>query len=145
MPDPRILRGAAAGAVAAAVWAAQEPLDMRVFGVPYSDPELLANPIGGSRAAGIPIHLANGAAFGVAYALVAPRVPGRGGGLKGAAAGLAEHLATWPVVRFLPGVKLWGNHRAFAQAVWRHVLFGAILGLVCERLTEGYADDDAPA
>jgi hypothetical protein len=138
-----MLRGAAAGAAAAAVWAAQEPLDMRVFGVPYSDPELLAKPIGGSRAAGIPIHLANGAVLGALYSLVAPRLGGPGW-LNGAAAGMTEHLATWPVTRFLPGVQLYGNHRAFAQAVWRHLLFGAILGLLEERLNQGYADS-APA
>src|SRR3954453_14714032 len=143
MPDRRILSGAAAGAVAASVWAAQEPIDMRVFGVPYSDPELLAKPIGGSRAAGVPIPPANGATFGALYSLVAPRIPGPAA-VKGAAAGMAEHLATWPVVRFLPGVNLWGNHRAFAQAVWRHLLFGAVLGVVYERLSSGYADD-APA
>jgi len=57
---------------------------------------------------------------------------------------MAEHLATWPVMRFLPGVNLYGNHRAFAQAVWRHLLFGAVLGAVEARLNEGYADS-APA
>src|SRR3954468_14170625 len=143
MPDRRIVSGAAAGAAAATVWAAQEPIDMRVFGVAYSDPELLAKPIGGSRAAGVPIHLANGATFGALYSLVASRIPGTAA-VKGAAAGMAEHLATWPLVRFLPGVNLWGNHRAFAQAVWRHLLFGAVLGVVYERLSSGYADD-APA
>jgi hypothetical protein len=118
------------------VWAAQEPLDMRVFGVPYSDPELLAKPLGGSRAAGIPIHLTNGAVFGALYSLVADdlRAPAA---LKGVGAGLAEHLATWPVMRFLPSVNLWGNHRAFAQAAWRHLLFGAVLGFVYDRLTRG--------
>ena len=135
--------GAAAGAAAAALWAAQEPLDIRAFGVDYSDPELLAKPIGGSRAAGIPIHLANGATFGAVYSLVAPHVPGPGA-LKGAAAGMTEHLATWPLTRFLPGVNLYGNRRAFWQAVWRHLLFGVILGVLEERLNEGYADD-APA
>ena len=100
---------------------------MRVFGVPYSDPKLLAKPFGGSRVIGVPIHLANGAAFGAAYALVARRAPGPGP-LKGVVAGVAEHLATWPLTRFLPGVQLWGNRRAFWQAVWRHTLFGAVLG-----------------
>jgi hypothetical protein len=143
MPDRRILRGAAAGAAAAGVWAAQEPLDMRVFGVAYSDPKLLAKPFGGSRVIGVPLHLANGAMLGALYALAGRRLGGPPA-LRGAAAGMAEHLATWPVVRFLPGVRLWGNHRAFAQAVWRHLLFGTVLGVVYERLSEGYADD-APA
>jgi hypothetical protein len=121
------LGGAAAGALAAGVWAAQEPLDQRVFGVDYSDPELLAKPFGGSRLIGVPIHLANGAVFGALYSLLAPRmaVPGA---LKGAAAGITEHLATWPLTRFLPGVQLWGSRTAFWQAVWRHLLFGVLLG-----------------
>ena len=134
-----MLRGATAGAIAAAVWAAQEPLDQRVFGVDYSDLELLAKPLGGSRAIGLPIHLANGVVFGAVYSLAAARLNAPGP-LKGLAAGMAEHLATWPATRFLPGVKLWGNHRAFAQAVWRHALFGVLLGGVYERLSEGYAD-----
>jgi hypothetical protein len=138
-----MLRGAAAGAAAAALWAAQEPLDMRVFGIPYSDPELLAKPFGGARAAGITLHLANGALFGAVYSFVAARVDGRGW-LKGAAAGITEHLATWPATRFLPGVELYGNHRPFVQAVWRHVLFGVVLGTLEARLNEGYADS-APA
>jgi hypothetical protein len=139
MPDQRILRGAAAGAVAATVWALQEPLDKRVFGVDYSDADLLAKPLKAPRAVGMVLHGVNGAAFGAAYAAL----PGRGI-VKGIAAGLTEHLATWPLVRFLPRVNLWGNHRAFAQAVWRHVLFGAVLGVLEERLNAGYADD-APA
>ena len=117
---------------------------MRVFGIPYSDPKLLAKPVGGSRIAGVPIHLANGAAFGAMYSVVAPRVRGPGVA-KGIAAGMAEHLATWPLTRFLPGVQLWGNRRAFWQAVWRHALFGGLLGVLEERLNEGYADDHLPA
>ena len=135
-----MLRGAAAGAVAAGVWAAQEPLDQRVFGVDYSDPELLAKPFGGSKAIGLPIHLANGAVFGALYTLV----PGSGV-LKGLAAGLGEHLATWPATKFLPGVKLWGNPRAFWQAVWRHALFGVLLGALESRLNQGYAEETTPA
>jgi hypothetical protein len=141
--DKRILRGAAAGAVAAGVWALQEPIDMKVFGVDYSDAELLARPLRAPRWVGGVLHVANGMAFGATYALVAPRVPGPGAA-KGAAAGMTEHLATWPLVRFLPRVNLWGNHRAFAQAVWRHLLFGVLLGALEQRLSAGYADR-APA
>jgi hypothetical protein len=144
VPDKRILGGAAAGAVAAGVWAAQEPLDIRVSGVDYSDPQLLAKPFGGSRVVGVPIHLTIGAAFGAVYALVAPRVPGPAF-LKGAAAGMTEHLATWPLTRFLPGVDLLGNRRAFWQAVWRHLLFGVVLGVVEQRLRQSYAGDSPPA
>lgn len=143
MPDRRILGGAAAGALAATVWALQEPLDMRVFGVDYSDAELLARPLRSSKRVGMALHVLNGAAFGAVYSQVAPRVPGPGIA-KGTVAGMAEHLATWPLTRLLPRVNLWGNHAAFAQAVWRHLLFGAVLGGVEERLGRGYADG-APA
>src|SRR5215216_6781956 len=139
MPDGRICRGAAVGVAAAGLWAAQEPLDMKVFGVDYSDTELLAKPLGGNRTLGWILHFVNGAVFGGVYAAVAARVPGPAAA-KGVAAGMSEHLATWPLIRFLPGVNLWGNHRAFAQAVWRHLLFGAVLGTLEARLNAGYAD-----
>lgn len=112
---------------------------MRVFDVDYSDPKLLAKPFGGSRAIGVPIHLANGALLGAVYELVAGRVPGPPA-LKGAVAGMTEHLATWPLTRFLPGVDLYGDRRAFWQAVWRHLLFGVVLGTLEARLNRGYAD-----
>ena len=35
----RTLRGALAGSAAAAVWAAQQPLDQRVFGTDYDTPD----------------------------------------------------------------------------------------------------------
>ena len=38
-------RGALAGAVAAGVWAAQQPLDKTVFGVDYDDTELLGKAV----------------------------------------------------------------------------------------------------
>jgi hypothetical protein len=138
------LRGAVAGAAAAALWSLQQPLDVRVFGVRYSDTELLGTAVTRGpawRPIGFLLHLANGAAFGAAYGLVAPRVPGPGAA-KGLAAGMAEHLATWPLTgpllrvhparRRLP--QLWGNHAAFAQAAWRHALFGAALGELNRRL-----------
>jgi len=46
----RTARGALAGAVAAGVWAAQSPLDQRVFGVPYLDQELLGKAVTRGRA-----------------------------------------------------------------------------------------------
>jgi hypothetical protein len=57
-------------------------------------------------------------------------------------AGLAEHVGLWPLGRasdrFHPArrelPKLAGNRRAFAQATWRHALFGIVLGVGEERL-----------
>ena len=148
----RTLRGALAGAAAAAVWAAQQPLDKRVFGVDYDDAELLGR-LARVRApathpVGLALHVANGAAFGALYANLAPSLPGPGA-VRGAAAGLAEHLATWPgtivvdrlqLGRDLP--KLWGDPRAFAQATWRHLLFGSVLGELERRLNPPEAEPE---
>ncbi len=140
----RSLRGALAGAVAASVWAAQQPLDRRVFGVPYDDAELLGRwvtPSGPWQPIGLAMHLGNGALFGALYANVAPSLPVPPV-LRGPAAGLVEHLLTWPGTAVIQRVHparsdlptLWGSSRAFAQATWRHLLFGAVLGEVERRL-----------
>src|SRR3954451_5446598 len=151
----RTLRGALAGAAAAAVWAAQQPLDQRVFGCDYDDVELLGRFVTSGRAAypvGLAIHLANGALFGAAYANAARGLPVPAV-LRGPLAGLAEHLATWPVPAALSRVHpaasefphLWGSGRAFAQATWRHVLFGTVLGELERRLNAAGGIEIEPA
>jgi hypothetical protein len=134
----RTLRGAVCGAVGAAVWALQQPLDKLVFGHPYDDVELLGKAVTtgeGWQAIGFALHMGNGAVFGAAYANLAPALP-IPPVLRGPAAGLTEHLASWPLGaltdRFHPArkelPKLSSSRRAFAQATWRHLLFGLILG-----------------
>ncbi|HEV2062625.1 MAG TPA: hypothetical protein VGR12_07210 [Solirubrobacteraceae bacterium] len=145
----KTIRGALAGVVAAGVWAAQQPLDKRVFGVEYDDVELLGKAVTRGpawRAAGWAIHLANGALFGAAYAAVAPslQLPSWA---RGPLAALAEHAATWPSMALVPALHpaasefppLTLNPRAFAQATWRHALFGVVLGELERRLN---APDD---
>ena len=145
------MRGAAAGAVGAAVWAAQEPLDKRVFGVDYSDVELLGKAVTRGRewpAAGLAIHLANGAAFGAVYALVKPFLPGPAVG-RSMLAAMAENFGTWPLIGLAEKVhpargdlpRLAGNPRALAQATWRHALFAVVVGLLEERLNQGVQVD----
>ena len=88
----RTLRGALAGAIATGVWAIQQPIDMRIFGVPYDDTELLGKAVTrgpGWRPIGALMHLANGALFGAVYANVAPHIP-LPPALKGPAAGMAN-------------------------------------------------------
>jgi hypothetical protein len=156
----RTLRGALAGAVGAAVWAAQQPLDKRVFGVDYDDVELLGKLVTRERAwipIGLAMHVGNGALFGGVYANIAPSLPVPRPAAAPVAA-LAEHLASWPALRFIDRVhpaagdfpELWGNGRAFAQATWRHLLFAVVLGELERRLnppTDAPApiDDDAVA
>lgn len=120
------------------VWAAQQPLDKLVFKCEYDDVALLGKVFTRGRGwfpIGLAAHTANGAIFGAVYANVAPALP-IPAPLRGPAAALFEHLALWPTGRLtdrwhparaqLP--RLTGNRAAFAQAAWRHLLFGLILG-----------------
>ncbi len=144
-PSRSTLRGALAGAVGAAVWAAQQPLDKRFFRFPFDDVELLGKAFTRGRrwrAVGTAMHLANGAAFGATYAKFAARTDRVPDWARGPAAALAEHLASWPATaltdRFHPARAelpvLARSRRAFAQATWRHLLFGAVLGTLERRL-----------
>jgi hypothetical protein len=140
----RVTRGAAAGAIAATLWALQQPLDKRVFGSRYDDVELLGKLVTRGpawRAAGLALHATNGAAFGASFALARPHLPGRPLA-QAVAVAMAENFGFWPlgrmIDRFHPARRelepLAGNHRALAQATWRHLLFGAALGVLEPRL-----------
>jgi hypothetical protein len=154
MTVQRSIRGAVAGSVAAAAWAAQQPLDKRAFDSDYDDTEILGRLVSPGpewRATGVLLHLGTGALFGAGYALVQPFLPGPPV-LRGMLAALGEHLASWPTVvlvdrhhparRELP--RLQGNRRALAQATWRHALFGATLGLLEHALNDRSADEPPP-
>jgi hypothetical protein len=132
------------GAVAAAVWAAEQPLDKLLLDCGYDDVELLGRAVVGGDAwypAGIAIHLGNGALFGAVYSNIAPVLP-LPAVLRGPLVALTEHLALWPLTTFsdrlhparkqLP--QLAGSRRAFAQATVRHLLFGLVLGELERRL-----------
>lgn len=147
-------RGALAGAVAAGVWAAQQPLDMKVFGVPYDDTELLGKSVTRGRfwrPVGMAMHLVNGAVFGAVYAAAAPRVP-LPSWARGPAAAMAEHVATWPLTSLVSTVHpagrdfppIFANPRAIAQATWRHLLFGVVLGEL-ERRFNAPPDREIPS
>jgi hypothetical protein len=150
----RSMRGASAGAVAAVVWAAQQPLDKRVFDSDYDDVELLGKLVTRRRewpAAGLALHMQNGAVFGAAYALLKPFLPGPPAA-RGMVAAMLENVGSWPLAvlvdRYHPARRdlepLWGNRRAFAQATWRHLLFGALLGALEQRLNARVGDSEPP-
>ncbi len=119
---PRV-RAAAAGSVAAVVWGLQEPLDRRVFGCDYSDVLFLGR---GHRSVGFVVHAANGALFGLAFDAVRRRVDVDQRRLALALA-LGEHVALWPFISLVDR-SLVTSPRAFAQATYRHALFGFLLG-----------------
>jgi len=139
-------RSALAGGAAALVWALQEPLDERLFRSDYSDVALLGKALTrgpGWRIAGLALHVTNGALFGVAFH-EARRIRPNGSATRLAVGmALVEHVTLYPlsyfVDRFHPargerGIPpLLTNPRAFAQATWRHALFGAVLGRISRR------------
>jgi len=123
------VRPAAAGATAAIVWAALEPLDKRLFRLDYSDVALLGKGVTRSRlwpVAGLALHAANGAVFGVA----ARRLR-----VSPFALAMVENAALFPLTYFTdrhhpargtPGLAPIFNARGFAQATLRHAIFGAL-------------------
>ncbi len=139
-------RSALAGGAAAAVWALQEPLDQRALRCDYSDVAVLGKAVtrgSGWRSVGLAMHVANGALFGLAFERARRRsdIPPRRLALGMA---VTEHVALYPLcwvvdrhhpARGEPGVpRLLTNGRAFAQATWRHLVFGAVLGQLTTRL-----------
>ena len=134
----RTLRGAVCGAVAAAVWAVQQPADKRAFDCEYDDVELLGKALvrgDGWYPAGFAMHMVNGALFGAVYSVLAPALPVPPA-LRGPVAAMVENFGSWPLGAVTDHVHprrqelptLAGNRRALAQATWRHLLFGAVLG-----------------
>ena len=100
MTASRSINGAIAGGLGAGVWAAQQPLDKRVFGVDYSDVELLGKAVTrGSewRAIGMAMHIGTGAVFGALYAQLRPFLFGPPV-VRAVSAALAENFASWPLI-----------------------------------------------
>ena len=131
---------ASAGAAAATLWGLAEPLDQRLLRCDYSDVALLGKAVTRGprwRPVGFAIHAANGVVFGLAFHELRRRVPLRPARLAVAMA-LAEHATLYPLCALVdryhpargePGIPpLLTNPRAFAQATWRHLLFGAAVG-----------------
>jgi hypothetical protein len=120
------------------MWALQQPLDKLVIGHSYDDVELLGKAVTRSEGwypIGLALHIGNGALFGAAYANLAPALP-LPSAVRGPAVALVEHVVLWPLGaltdRFHPArnelPSIVASRRAFAQATWRHLLFGVVLG-----------------
>ena len=132
--------GAGPSAAAGPLSALQEPLDRRLVGCDFSDVAILGKGVTRGprwRTAGLALHAVNGALFGLAFHAVRSRssIPPR---RLAFAMAMAEHTASWPLCALVdryhpargePGIPpLLTSRRAFAQATWRHALFGALLG-----------------
>ena len=125
-----------AGAAAALVWVAIEPLAGRAFCTPYADSKLAGALITRGRfepVAGLGAHTAAGALFGFVWAGLGGR-----GAANGVLAAELENVLLWPAMavvdRVHPYVRdgIWPpllrNRRAFGAAAVGHGFFGAVLG-----------------
>ena len=130
------MKGPLAGALAALTWAAAEPALGRVFGTPFSDVKLLGGLVTRSRgrhAAGLAIHVANGAAFGWAF----QRFIG-GGVRRGVVVAEVENALLWPALAVIDRIHpdrrsgawppLATSPRVSATRSTTHALFGVVLG-----------------
>jgi hypothetical protein len=135
------LRGGVAGALAAALWNAYDPLLKRAFGTPYADSEVLGPFISEGRyewLANLVTHMGGGFAFGTLF----ERLGGRSA-KEGAVAAVVENTVLWPAVAVIERVHpkrksgewppLLLNTRAFGAATVGHAVFGALLGLAVSR------------
>ena len=137
-PSRADARAAAAGMAAAGAWLLTEPLWRRAFGGPHREVRLIGGiltPRGDWRRVGLVVHLAHGAAFGVAFR----RLGGRGVAAAMVAA-QAENALLWPTMwivdRIHPDVRdgtwppLARDRRVIAQELAGHAVFGAVLGVL---------------
>jgi hypothetical protein len=140
-PMRRDIHAAAAGAVAAAAWIAAEPRIKRAVGGRHRELRLISgliSPARGGTGLGLAVHLANGAAFGVAFGRL-----GGHGVRRAVLAAQAENALLWPGMaiadRVHPDVrsgawpKLLTDPGTIAQEIGGHLVFGVTLGVLLRR------------
>jgi hypothetical protein len=131
-----------AGGAASAVYAGEMYLDIALTGNPLDDLQLLEGALRGRKARfpvlGMLVHLLNGSALGIVYAVVRPLLPVPNW-LKGALFALLFVLGVWPLIPLLdrihPLIKRgelpkFNTPIAFGQNIARHLIFGLVLGLL---------------
>jgi hypothetical protein len=137
----RDVHAALAGAAAAGVWIAVEPITRRLTGGTHRELRLISGTLAGERggnALGLAVHIANGAAFGAAF-----RRLGGHGVRRAVVAAQVENAILWPgmavVDRIHPDVrsgawpKLFSDRGTIAQELASHVVFGAVLGALIRK------------
>lgn len=142
----RSAAGAVAGLIAGAAFLLAMALDIALTRYRSNDLRLLSGIVPGFGrlwpVLGTVIHLVNGAALGAVYAHIEDRFSGPGW-FKGIAFGLVENALLWPVIVMLdrvhPDIRAgtlpkFNRATPFLQEVFRHVVYGAVLGWVYEGL-----------
>jgi hypothetical protein len=145
VPSRHAAEIAFAGLVAGAAYAAVLEADLRLTGRNVDDFVILGRPFvkrpEDARALGVPIHAANAIALAALYATVERRLPGPPWA-KGIIFANVENVLLYPITVFEelhPAVRDGQVDRyftwpAFWQSIPRHIAYGAVLGILYERL-----------
>lgn len=137
----------AAGLVAGVAYVATMEIDNRLTGMDLDDLKLLGRLVVDdpeqAKLAGIPVHLGNSVALAALYAALGRRLPGPPW-LRGVVFANIENTLFYPLAILEPhhpGIRngeidRYFSLKAYLQSIPRHVVFGAILGALYERLAE---------
>ena len=142
----RVARAFGAGVGGALAYLVAQTLDRRLVNSRSDDLILLGGLVTQRRPIwrplGFLLHLLAGGIFGIIFeSLVAPRLPGPYG-LRGVLMAQAENVLLWPLLipidRIHPAIRsgeLAPTNRPvyFGQAVWRHLVLGAVMGALLGR------------
>jgi len=140
--DPKAV--AISGLAAGAAYVAVLETDLRLTGRNVDDLMVLGRPFteepAKARALGSAIHALNSLALASLYAMLERRIPGPAW-LKGVLFANVENVILYPITRFEdihPAIRTGLVDRyftwpAFWQSVPRHIAFGAVLGVLCDR------------
>ncbi len=145
----RRMHPALAGLLAALAFLLAMAADLALLRRRTNDLRLLAGLLpGGARAwpiVGTAWHLANGAALGLVFCRIRDRLPGPGW-FAGLLFALGENLVLWPLVALLDRVhpeiragrlEPFNRPVPFLQEVWRHAVYGVVLGALAGCRTAG--------
>lgn len=142
----RTVAGFIAGSIAGVAFLIAMALDIALTRSRTNDLRLLSGMVPGMGGAwpviGTLMHMINGAALGSVYGHVQHLLPGPGW-LRGALFGVIENGVLWPIITVLDRVhpeiragRLPAFNRPvpFLQELFRHIVYGAVLGWVYEQL-----------
>lgn len=136
---------AIAGLAAGAAYVVTQELDIRLTGRNVDDLAALGRFIvrqpRQARLVGLAIHLINSVVLALIYSRVKSKLPGPPA-VRGATFAAIENLALYPITMFdenHPGIRDGSIARywtwpAFLQSIPRHLVYGAVLGVLLRRL-----------
>jgi hypothetical protein len=143
--QPDVRAAALAGFVAGAAFGAVLEADLHLTGRNVDDLLVLGRPFikdpAKARTLGLALHAMNSVALALLYARLEPRLRGQPW-WRGVLFANVENLALYPITVFEdlhPAVRSgeidrYANWPAFWQSVPRHIAYGAVLGILYDRL-----------